>query len=45
MAFLGNLKTKEIEACQTRIVDIVRRLEGEGEIDLNPQEETADAAA
>ena len=45
MAFLGNLKAKEIEACQTRIVDIVRRLEGEGEIDLNPQEETADAAA
>ena len=45
MAFLGNLKAKEIEACQTRIVDIVRRLEGEGEIDLNPQEETADATA
>ena len=45
MAFLGNLKAKEIEASQTRIVDIVRRLEGEGEIDLNPQEETADAAA
>lgn len=45
MAFLGNLKAKEIEAAQTRIVDIVRRLEGEGEIDLNPQEETADATA
>ncbi len=45
MAFLGNLKAKEIEASQTRIVDIVRRLEGEGEIDLNPQEETADATA
>jgi flagellar motor switch protein FliG len=45
MAFLGNLKAKEIEASQTRIVEIVRRLEGEGEIDLNPQEETADAAA
>ena len=45
MAFLGNLKAKEIEGSQTRIVDIVRRLEGEGEIDLNPQEETADAAA
>lgn len=45
MGFLGNLKAKEIEAAQTRIVDIVRRLEGEGEIDLNPQEESADAAA
>ena len=45
MAFLGNLKAKEIDASQTRIVDIIRRLEGEGEIDLNPQEETADAAA
>lgn len=45
IGFLGQLKQKEIEAAQTRIVDIVRRLEGEGEIDLNPQEETADAAA
>ena len=45
ISFLGNLKTKEIEAAQTRIVDIVRRLEGEGEIDLNPQEESADAVA
>ena len=45
MAFLGNLKAKEIDASQTRIVDIIRRLEGEGEIDLNPQEETADATA
>lgn len=45
IGFLGNLKQKEIEAAQTRIVDIVRRLEGEGELDLNPQEENADAAA
>jgi flagellar motor switch protein FliG len=45
IGFLGNIKQKEIEASQTRIVDIVRRLEGEGEIDLNPQEEQADAAA
>lgn len=44
IGFLGNIKQKEIEASQTRIVDIVRRLEGEGEIDLNPQEEQADAA-
>lgn len=45
MSFLGNIKAKEIEAAQTRMVDIVRRLEGEGEIDLNPEEEPADAAA
>jgi flagellar motor switch protein FliG len=45
MGFLGTLKAKEIEAAQTRIVDIIRRLEGEGEIDLNPEEEKADAAA
>jgi flagellar motor switch protein FliG len=45
MAYLGNLKAKEIEASQQRIVDIIRRLEGEGEIDLNPETEAADAAA
>ncbi len=45
MGFLGSLKAKEIEAAQLRVVDIVRRLEGEGEIDLNPQEEKADAVA
>lgn len=45
MGFLGNLKAKETEAAQTRIVDIVRRLEGEGELDLNPQEEEANAGA
>lgn len=45
IGFLGSLKAKEIEAAQLRIVDIVRRLESEGEIDLNPQEESADAVA
>jgi flagellar motor switch protein FliG len=45
MAFLGNLKAKEIDASQQRIVDIIRRLEGEGEIDLNPETEAVDAAA
>ncbi|MFO1511534.1 MAG: flagellar motor switch protein FliG [Verrucomicrobiota bacterium] len=45
MGFLGSLKAKEIEAAQLRVVDIVRRLEGEGEIELNPQEEKADAVA
>lgn len=45
IGFLGSIKQKEIEAAQTRIVDIVRRLEGEGEIDLNPEEEPVDATA
>jgi flagellar motor switch protein FliG len=45
ITFLGSIKAKEIEAAQTRIVDIVRRLEGEGEIELNPQEEKSDVAA
>lgn len=45
MGFLGAIKAKDVEAAQLRVVDIVRRLEGEGEIDLNPQEENADAVA
>jgi flagellar motor switch protein FliG len=45
IGFLGSIKAKEIEAAQLRVVDIVRRLESEGEIDLNPQEENADAVA
>lgn len=35
MSFLGPLKLREIEACQLRIIDVVRRLESEGEIDLS----------
>ena len=45
ISFMGPLKLREIEAAQTRIIDTVRRLEADGEIDLgdaNP--ESADAA-
>jgi flagellar motor switch protein FliG len=34
ISFMGPLKLREIEAAQTRIIDVVRRLEAEGEIDL-----------
>jgi flagellar motor switch protein FliG len=34
IAFMGPLRLRDIEAAQTRIIDIVRRLEGEGEVDL-----------
>lgn len=34
MSFMGPLKLREIEAAQLRIIEVVRRLEGEGEIDL-----------
>jgi flagellar motor switch protein FliG len=43
MAFLGQLKLKDIEAAQMRIIEVVRRLEGEGEIDLTEMEEAGDA--
>jgi flagellar motor switch protein FliG len=45
MSFLGSLKLKEIEAAQLRIIETVRRLETEGEIDLSSLHETADAIA
>ena len=45
MSFLGALKLKEIEAAQLRIIEIVRRLEAEGEIDLNVLNESTDAIA
>ncbi len=35
ISFLNAVKPKEMEAAQQRIVDIVRRLEGEGEIEIN----------
>jgi flagellar motor switch protein FliG len=41
MAFLGQIKMRDIEAAQLRIIDTVRKLEAEGEIELessNPAE-------
>ena len=35
ISFMGPLKLKDIEAAQQRIIEVVRRLESEGEIDLD----------
>ena len=35
MEFMGQVKMRDIEAAQFRIIDIVRKLEAEGEIDLD----------
>ncbi len=35
VSFMGPLKLRDIEAAQTRIIDVVRRLETEGEIELD----------
>jgi flagellar motor switch protein FliG len=35
IAFLGNVKAREVEAAQFRIIDAVRKLEAEGEIELD----------
>jgi flagellar motor switch protein FliG len=35
LAFLGNVKLRDIEAAQFRIIDVVRKLEAEGEIELD----------
>lgn len=35
MSFMGALKMKDIEAAQGRIIEVVRRLEGEGEIEID----------
>ncbi len=41
MSFLGPLRLKEIEAAQLKIIDVVRRLESEGEIDLSEARQSA----
>ncbi|HWQ91197.1 MAG TPA: flagellar motor switch protein FliG [Clostridia bacterium] len=38
MAFLGQVKLREVEAAQFRIIDAVRKLEAEGEIELENAE-------
>jgi flagellar motor switch protein FliG len=35
LAYLGNVKLRDVEAAQFRIIDAVRKLEAEGEIDLD----------
>ena len=44
MAFMGAVKLKEIDAAQLRIIEIVRRLENDGEIDLEGLHQPAAAA-
>jgi len=40
LAFLGHVKPRDVEAAQFRIIDSVRKLETEGEIDLDVRAET-----
>lgn len=45
MSFMGPLKLRDVEAAQLRIIEAVRRLESEGEIDLgNPNERSNEQA-
>lgn len=41
MSFMTSVKTRDVEAAQGRIVDIVRRLEADGEIELDFRQESA----
>jgi flagellar motor switch protein FliG len=44
ISMMGSVKLKEIDAAQMRIVEVVRRLENDGEIDLEALREAAAAA-
>lgn len=39
LSFLHSVKPREVEAARSRIIEVVRRLESEGEIELNAGEE------
>lgn len=43
MSFMGPIKLKDIEAAQMRIIEVVRRLESEGEIELDGKSHEAGA--
>jgi flagellar motor switch protein FliG len=43
MSFLGAVKLKDIEGAQMRIIEVVRRLEAEGEIEVGDGKEQNDA--
>ena len=45
MSFMGALKAKDIDAAQQRIIEVVRRLESEGEIEIDGGAKNNDAAA
>ncbi|MDW8310772.1 MAG: flagellar motor switch protein FliG, partial [Verrucomicrobiales bacterium] len=38
MSFMSSVKLKEVEAAQARIIEVVRRLESEGEIEIGGQQ-------
>ena len=40
IAFMGPIKLRDIESAQLRVIDIVRKLESEGEIDLGESRQT-----
>ncbi len=44
MAFMGTMRLKDIEAAQFRIIDAVRKLEADGEIDLDEARATEEYA-
>jgi flagellar motor switch protein FliG len=39
IAFLGKVKPRDIESAQNRIIEVIRLLESQGEIELNATEE------
>ena len=41
ISFMGPLKLREIEGAQLKIIEVVRRLESEGEIELDSSGETS----
>jgi flagellar motor switch protein FliG len=43
ISFMGALKLRDIEGAQMRIIEVVRRLEGEGEIELGDGKEKSNA--
>jgi len=45
ISFMGPLKLKDIEGAQMRIIEVVRRLEGEGEIEIGDAQERDEVLA
>jgi flagellar motor switch protein FliG len=45
MSFAGAIRFREINAAQTRILDVVRRLEAEGELEIHRKKENTDSVA
>ncbi len=44
ISFMGAVKLRDIEGAQMRIIEVVRRLEGEGEIELGENKDAREAA-